>query len=217
MADLSLSAQAKVLRVIQELTFERVGGEEKIEVDVRIIAATNKEIEKEIKAGRFREDLYFRLNVIPVYVPPLRQRLEDLPLLISYFMEKYRPPKVSAAKTLSESALRMLEAYSWPGNIREVKNFMERVNIMTEEPVISETAVAQYLGAISTERETARFREFEHLNLNQAKDEFEKEFILRKLREHKNNISKAAQSLGSTRATSTASSRNTESPSRRGK
>jgi two-component system, NtrC family, nitrogen regulation response regulator NtrX len=195
-ADLSLSAQAKVLRVIQELAFERVGGEEKIEVDVRIIAATNKVIQKEIKAGRFREDLFFRLNVIPVFVPPLRERLEDLPLLISYFMEKYKPPKVSAPKTLSENALRILEAYAWPGNIRELKNFMERVNIMTEEPVISESAVSQYLGAMSTERETTRLKDYEHLNLNQAKEEFEKEFITRKLREHRNNISKAAQALG---------------------
>jgi len=195
-ADLSLNAQAKVLRVIQELAFERVGGEEKIEVDVRIIAATNKVIQKEIKAGRFREDLFFRLNVIPVFVPPLRERLEDLPLLISYFMEKYKPPKVSAPKTLSENALRILEAYAWPGNIRELKNFMERVNIMTEEPVISESAVSQYLGAMSTERETTRLKDYEHLNLNQAKEEFEKEFITRKLREHRNNISKAAQALG---------------------
>ncbi len=195
-ADLSLNAQAKVLRVIQELAFERVGGEEKIEVDVRIIAATNKVIQKEIKAGRFREDLFFRLNVIPVFVPPLRERLEDLPLLISYFMEKYKPPKVSAPKTISENALRILEAYAWPGNIRELKNFMERVNIMTEEPVISESAVSQYLGAMSTERETTRLKDYEHLNLNQAKEEFEKEFITRKLREHRNNISKAAQALG---------------------
>ncbi|MBN2352290.1 MAG: sigma-54-dependent Fis family transcriptional regulator [Spirochaetales bacterium] len=195
-ADLSLSAQAKVLRVIQELTFERVGGEEKIEVDVRIIAATNKDIQKEIKAGRFREDLFFRLNVIPVFVPPLRERLSDLPFLISYFMEKYKPPKVSEPRTLSENAMRTLEAYAWPGNIRELKNFMERVNIMTEEPVISEAAVAQYLGAMSTERDTARLKEFEHLNLNQAKEEFEKEFITRKLHEHKSNISKTAQALG---------------------
>jgi two-component system nitrogen regulation response regulator NtrX len=195
-ADLSLSAQAKVLRVIQELAFERVGGEEKIEVDVRVIAATNKDIEKEIKAGRFREDLYFRLNVIPVYVPPLRERLEDLPLLIAYFMEKYKPPKLSEPKKLSPGALHMLEAYAWPGNIRELKNFMERVNIMTEEPVISEDAVAQYLGAISTEREPGRLKEYSHLNLSQAKDQFEKEFITQKLREHKNNISKAAQALG---------------------
>jgi two-component system nitrogen regulation response regulator NtrX len=195
-ADLSLSAQAKVLRVIQELTFERVGGEEKIEVDVRIIAATNKHIEKEIKAGRFREDLFFRLNVIPVFVPSLRERLEDLPLLIGYFMDKYKSPKEPAPKKLSTEALRMLEAYVWPGNIRELKNFMERVNIMTEEPVISEAAVAQYLGAVSAGEKSGRLKEYEHLNLTQAKDEFEKEFITQKLRENKNNISKAAQALG---------------------
>jgi two-component system nitrogen regulation response regulator NtrX len=195
-ADLSLSAQAKVLRVTQDLSFERVGGEEKIEVDVRIVAATNKDIEKEIKEGRFREDLFFRLNVIPIFVPPLRERIEDLPLLIDYFMEKYKPPKAPAPRTLSEKAMHVLKEYSWPGNIRELKNFMERVNIMTDDEVISETAVNQYLGAVSPGNESSRLKDFERMQLNQAKDKFEKEFITQKLKENKNNISKTAQALG---------------------
>jgi two-component system, NtrC family, nitrogen regulation response regulator NtrX len=195
-ADLSLSAQAKVLRVTQDLSFERVGGEQKIEVDVRIIAATNKDIEQEIKAGRFREDLFFRLNVIPVRVPSLRDRVSDLPLLIAYFMDKYKPPKVVAPKKLSAKALQVLAAYAWPGNIRELKNFMERVNIMTEEPIISELAVAQYLGAVSLDSGSGRLKDFEQMNLTQAKDEFEKEFIMQKLKENKNNVSKTAQALG---------------------
>ena len=195
-ADLSLSAQAKVLRVTQDLSFERVGGEQKIEVDVRIIAATNKDIEKEIRAGRFREDLFFRLNVIPIHVPPLRERIGDLPLLIGYFMEKFRPPKASSVRKLSDKAMRMLEAYAWPGNIRELKNFMERVNIMTEEEIITEAAVAQYLGAVSTEQGSGRLKDFEKMNLSQARDEFEKEFITQKLKENNNNISRTAQALG---------------------
>ncbi len=196
MADLSLSAQAKVLRVTQDLSFERVGGEEKIEVDVRIVAATNKEIEKEIKTGRFREDLFFRLNVIPIHVPPLRERIGDLPLLIAYFMEKYKPPKASAPRRLSDKAIHMLEAYAWPGNIRELKNFMERVNIMTEDDLITEVAVAQYLGAVSSDPGSGRLKDFERMNLTQAKDEFEKEFITQKLKENNNNISRTAQALG---------------------
>jgi two-component system nitrogen regulation response regulator NtrX len=195
-ADLSPSAQAKVLRVTQELSFERVGGEDKIEVDVRIIAATNKEIEKEIKGGRFREDLFFRLNVIPILVPPLRERIDDLPLLVDYFMKKYQPPKLSAPKKMSPRAMEILVDYAWPGNIRELKNFLERVNIMTEDDMIGEEAVALYLGAISTDPTSVYLREYENMNLNQAKDEFEKEFIMIKLKENENNISRTAQSLG---------------------
>ncbi|HEQ71915.1 MAG TPA: sigma-54-dependent Fis family transcriptional regulator [Spirochaetia bacterium] len=195
-ADLSLSAQAKVLRVTQELSFERVGGEDKIEVDVRIIAATNKDIEKEIKNGRFREDLFFRLNVVPILVPPLRERKEDITLLVDYFMKKYQPPKMSAPKKLSGEALGMLMNYDWPGNIRELKNFMERVNVMTEGEVIGEDAVSQHLGALTLEDTGSSIKEFEDMNLTQAKEEFEKEFILRKLKENDFNISRTAHSLG---------------------
>ena len=126
----------------------------------------------------------------------MRERIGDLPLLIGYFMEKFRPPKASSVRKLSDKAMRMLEAYAWPGNIRELKNFMERVNIMTEEEIITEAAVAQYLGAVSTEQGSGRLKDFEKMNLSQAKDEFEKEFIIQKLKENNNNISRTAQSLG---------------------
>jgi two-component system nitrogen regulation response regulator NtrX len=136
-ADMSLSTQAKVLRVLQEMKFERIGGEKSVSVDVRVIAATNKNIQEEIRTGRFREDLYFRINVIPIFVPPLRERTEDLQALIDYFMVKFKRSAESETKRFSEDAIRLLQTYFWPGNVRELKNFIERINIMTEENVIS--------------------------------------------------------------------------------
>jgi two-component system nitrogen regulation response regulator NtrX len=195
-ADLSLNAQAKVLRVIQELVFERIGGEEQITVDVRLIAATNKNIEDEIKNGKFREDLFFRLNVIPIFVPPLRERLEDLDELINYFLAKYKNPKFSKSKKISPEAMHILKTYYWPGNIRELKNFMERINIMTEEQVISPAMVNQYLGAIETKEDNNFLDTFAEMRLNQAKDNFEKEFIIQKLKDNHYNISKTAEVLG---------------------
>lgn len=195
-ADLSLNAQAKVLRVIQELIFERIGSEEQISVDVRLIAATNKNIEEEIKKRKFREDLYFRLNVIPIIVPPLRERLEDLDELIAYFMKKYKHPKFPKPKKISPDAMNILKSYHWPGNIRELKNFMERINIMTEEQVILPATVNQYLGAIETDAPDSYLHAFSEMKLNQAKDQFEKEFIVQKLKSNSNNISKTAEILG---------------------
>ncbi len=195
-ADLSLNAQAKVLRVIQELIFERIGSEEQISVDVRLIAATNKNIEEEIKKRKFREDLYFRLNVIPIIVPPLRERLEDLDELIAYFMKKYKHPKFPKPKKISPDAMNILKSYHWPGNIRELKNFMERINIMTEEQVILPATVNQYLGAIETDAPDSYLHAFSEMKLNQAKDQFEKEFIVQKLKNNSNNISKTAEILG---------------------
>ncbi|MBN1797023.1 MAG: sigma-54-dependent Fis family transcriptional regulator [Spirochaetales bacterium] len=195
-ADLSLNAQAKVLRVIQELIFERIGGEEQISVDVRLIAATNKNIEEQIKKGKFREDLYFRLNVVPIFVPPLRERLEDIEELITYFMKKYKHPKYPQPKKISSDAMTILKSYHWPGNIRELKNFMERINIMTEEQVILPATVNQYLGAIETEAPDTMLHAFSDMKLNQAKDQFEKEFIVHKLKDNSFNISKTAEILG---------------------
>jgi two-component system nitrogen regulation response regulator NtrX len=195
-ADLTLNAQAKVLRVIQELVFERIGGEEQISVDVRLIAATNKNIEEEIKAGRFREDLFFRLNVIPIVIPPLRERIEDLEELITYFMNKYKQPKYAEPKKISAEAVKILKSYHWPGNIRELKNFMERVNIMTEEQVITPENVNQYLGAKEPDTADSSLESFNAMKLNEAKDSFEKEFILQKLKDNEFNISKTAEILG---------------------
>ena len=196
-ADMSLSAQAKVLRAIQEFKFERIGGEEAISVDVRLIAATNKDIQEEIAQGRFREDLFFRLNVVPIEVPPLRERLEDLSDLIEYFMQKYRPQDGGKAKTISKAAERRLLEYPWPGNIRELKNFIERINIMVDEEEISEETLEYYLGErTNTGSGNGWLDEFQDMKLQEAKNEFEKSLIERALEENGNNISRTAEVLG---------------------
>ena len=195
-ADMSLSTQAKVLRVIQELKFERVGGEESISVDVRLIAATNKEIEKEIQAKRFREDLYFRLNVIPIFVPPLRARIEDIDELVVYFMKKFKLPSRSEPKVVSEDALGLLKRYSWPGNIRELKNVIERVNIMNDEDVISAGTLRKYLPVKTKHHVNSWLYEFEKLKLNTARERFESEFIKLKLESNDYNLNHTAKDLG---------------------
>jgi two-component system nitrogen regulation response regulator NtrX len=195
-ADMSLSTQAKVLRATQELKFERIGGEESISVDVRIIAATNKALEEEVRAGRFREDLYFRLAVIPIRVPSLRERIEDLPLLIAYFMDKFRHPAQGPVKSLDQAALDDLAAYSWPGNIRELKNFVERINIMVAEQTITREHVTRFLGRREAEPEETLLSRYAAMTLADARDSFEKELIETRLRENGNNITRTAQQLG---------------------
>jgi two-component system nitrogen regulation response regulator NtrX len=197
-ADMSLSTQAKVLRVLQEMTFERIGGEKSVSVDVRVIAATNKNIQEEIRAGRFREDLYFRINVIPIFVPPLRERTEDLQALIDYFMEKFKRPAEAEAKRFSEGALQLLQTYFWPGNVRELKNFTERINIMTEEKVISSDSVRRYLTSRTDWEKDEVLKGFESMKLNEAKDEFEREFLVKKLEENEQNIARTSRALGIT-------------------
>jgi two-component system nitrogen regulation response regulator NtrX len=197
-ADMSLSTQAKVLRVLQEMKFERIGGEKSINVDVRVIAATNKNIQEEIRTGRFREDLYFRINVIPIFVPPLRDRIEDLMELIDYFMGKFSRPTDQAAKRFSDDALELLRNYSWPGNIRELKNFIERINIMTEEKVISADSVRRFLTSRTDWEKDELLKGFESMKLNEAKDEFEREFLVKKLEENEQNITRTSRALGIT-------------------
>jgi len=195
-ADLSLAAQAKILRAIQEMRFQRVGGEELITVDVRIVAATNKDIISEIREGNFREDLYFRLNVIPIHVPSLRERQEDIPILVDYFMKKYRDAPDAQPRQFHPESLSILTEYSWPGNVRELKNFIERINIMTDEDEIGSEVVRFYLGEVESEKRTGELDEYLELGLNEAKDTFEKRYIVQKLAENNYNISRTAQSLG---------------------
>ncbi len=197
-ADMSLSTQAKVLRAIQELKFERIGGEELISVDVRIIAATNKNIEEEIKAKRFREDLYFRLNVIPIVVPPLRERIDDIDELVDYFMKKFKPPAAPNPKRMSAGAMEVLKSYHWPGNIRELKNVIERVNIMSDEEVISASTIERYLGTTVKSAKSGWLRNFEDMKLAEARDLFEKEVISGKLLVNDYNLTKTARDLGIT-------------------
>jgi len=196
-ADMSLSAQAKVLRAVQEGRFERIGGEGTLTVDVRIISATNKEVPLEVAAGRFREDLFYRLNVIPITVPPLRDRREDLPLLIDYFFRKYRGTTGQAIPSFTPEALSVLQSHPWPGNIRELKNYLERLSLMTSDLEIDAEEAKSFLGNGKHDPTlTSPLTPWSHLGLNDAKDAFEKAFIEEKLRENRYNVSRTAQTLG---------------------
>lgn len=197
-ADMSLDAQAKVLRVIQEMTFVRVGGEEPIHVDVRIISATNKDILGEVKAGRFREDLYFRLNVIPVTVPPLRERREDLPALIAYCQQRLAvDQKDTVQKHFSDQAMKLLTEHTWPGNIRELKNFIERVTILVDTEEVSEEAVRHFLGETSIHAPDALTElDYDSMKLGEAKEILEIRLIEHRLEENHYNVAQTAQALG---------------------
>lgn len=186
--DMSLQTQAKVLRVIETQEFQRVGGNKNINVDVRIIAATNKDLREEVKKGSFREDLFFRLNVIPLFVPPLRERKDDIPILVEYFLdslaEEYgKPPR----KILTE-ALKYLLSYDWPGNVRELKNVIERLVIMTPSNIIDAKNLF-----IHVEHEGSDY--FQYKTLKDARDAFEKDYITKKLEENNWNISRTAEIL----------------------
>ncbi len=189
-ADMSLLTQAKVLRILQERTFERVGGTETLEVDVRVIAATNKNLEQEIAEGRFREDLYYRLNVIPFHVPPLRERNEDVAILARSFVEEFCGESGTRPKELSDAALERLRRHAWPGNVRELRNLMERVVILTPGPRIDAGDLPATLGmaAPGNGRPPA--------SLEQARRDFEREFLRARLAEHDWNVSRTAEAIG---------------------
>ncbi|MGC8554315.1 MAG: sigma-54-dependent transcriptional regulator [Candidatus Acidulodesulfobacterium sp.] len=249
--DMSLRMQSKILRVLQEGKFQRVGGDSEIESDVRVIAATNKDLEEEIKSGRFRSDLFFRLNVIPLYIPPLRERKSDIPLLVNYFV------KIFSGKTgkleIDPSALDLMQNYSWPGNVRELKNIIERFSILNlhnkitaqdaaVELKIKYPAVAENNGKVIAEPESFIASEnaggfksaasndviaseakqspsnyssgenilpFENINeienimsadlFHHAKENFERAYLIRKLKENGNNVTKTAQVIGMSR------------------
>lgn len=185
--DMSLTAQAKVLRVIETQEFQRVGGSKNIKVDVRIIAATNKELIEEIKKANFREDLYFRLNVIPIYVPPLRERKDDIPLLIESFLKNFAQQYRQKPKKISKATLRAIMDYDWPGNVRELKNTIERLVIMTQSEIID-------LNYLSPFKES-KMDYSSYKTLREAREQFEKDFIIKKLQENNWNISKTSEDL----------------------
>ncbi len=196
-ADMSLSAQAKVLRAIQEMKFERVGGEQSISVDVRIIAATNKNIQEEIQKGNFREDLYYRLNVVPIHVPSLKDRREDIKLLVEYFMDRFNQIPDNPPKTISSEGMEVLMNYPWPGNVRELKNFIERINIMSDEEEIQKDTVQYFLNEIPSDTGGSDvFSEYDGMKLNEAKETFERRFLIRSLERCGYNISRTAEELG---------------------
>jgi two-component system nitrogen regulation response regulator NtrX len=192
-ADMSLKTQAKVLRVLQEQVMERVGGTQRIKVDVRVLAATNKDLPSEIRAGRFREDLYFRLNVIPIYVPPLRDRQQDIPLLAEHFMALLAAEYGRRPKRLAPEAAARLQQYAWPGNVRELRNVIERLIIM----VGGDTITAQDLGFLGRDGvPEAASHQGPVQPLAEARDNFEKEYILQTLAAQQGNMSRTAEVLG---------------------
>jgi two-component system, NtrC family, nitrogen regulation response regulator NtrX len=195
-ADLSLPAQAKVLRVLQEMRFERLGGEKTISVDVRVIAATNKDIRAEIAAGRFREDLYFRLAVVPIHMPSLRDRREDVPELCRHFLAKAAAAG-APEREISAEGLALLSSRAWPGNVRELANFVERLAVMSDERLVSAETVAKVLGGGARERpEPLVPHRYGALALAEARELFERDYLVQKLRECDYNVARAADASG---------------------
>ncbi len=188
--DMSLKTQSKVLRVLEEQRFEPVGSNQPVSVDVRVIAATNKHLEEEIARSSFREDLFYRLNVIPFVVPPLRERPEDIPTLARYFLAEFSAGYGRKLRELSEGALEILLRYPWPGNVRELKNLVERLVIMCPQPRIEPHHLPPELfrGAVGPQRAYA--------SLQEARAAYEREFILRKLEENQWNMTRTALALG---------------------
>ncbi len=189
--DMSLEAQAKVLRILQEKKFQRVGGSQTIEVDVRVIAATNRNLDEDIKAGRFREDLFHRINVIPIHMPALRERREDVGALVNHFGETFVREGGYSKKILSDQAYEKMQAYNWPGNVRELRNFVERLYILTPGDFVDvhDLKIAGLQSDLNSQFNTES-------SFRKARAEFEKEFLIQKINENGGNISKTAEAIG---------------------
>lgn len=194
--DMSLKTQAKILRILQEQSFEPVGSAETIEVDVRVLAATNKDLKEEIAEGRFREDLYYRINVVPFHLPPLRERGQDILLLAEHFMKSIAIDLGEEPKVLSQEVKDHFRTHNWPGNVRELRNLLERLYIMVSSVEVRE----EDLGSAFDLRPQVGTASFDFggaaVTLKQAKTDFEKCFILEKLEEHNWNVSKTADAIG---------------------
>lgn len=200
--DMSLKTQAKILRILQEQKFERVGGSKTISVDVRVLAATNKDLEQEIENGNFRADLFYRLNVVPIHVPPLRERLEDIPLLVADFISD-NAKKGLGQKEFSRPAMQAMLQHDWPGNVRELRNFIERVIIMCPDEVIGEEIVLQLLGRSGSpimQPAASLPQSYHALSYREAKKAFERDFLRSRLDENDGNISQTAEQIGMERS-----------------
>jgi two-component system nitrogen regulation response regulator NtrX len=192
--DMSLRTQAKILRVLQEQSFERLGGEETIKVDVRVIAATNKNLQIEIANGRFREDFFYRLNVVPFHLPPLRERTEDLEELTMHFLKIMAQDLKEPEKMIDPEVFSVLKHYPWPGNIRELRNLIERLCILVPGDTITRADLPENLD-FESESLTLESRN-DASSLKEAKSDFERAFILDKLQENQWNVSKTAEAIG---------------------
>lgn len=190
--DMSLRTQAKVLRVLEEQRFEPVGAQNSIQVDVRVVAATNKTLEQEIDRGNFREDLFYRLNVIPFHVPPLRERLEDVPILADYFLREFTAAYGRKPKELTPQAYEALAEHHWPGNVRELRNMIERIVILNPQVRIDARHIPLNASRKGVpERNTDRFG-----SLQEVRESVEREYILKKLEETSGNVTRTAELLG---------------------
>ncbi|MGE5085242.1 MAG: sigma-54-dependent transcriptional regulator [Bacillota bacterium] len=192
--DMNKEVQAKLLNYLDEKKYRRVGGTEVIENDVRVIAASSKDLEKEVKEGRFREDLYYRLNVIPFRVPALREHTEDIPVLVSYFSDNVSRESGYPKKAISEKAMAKMLSYQWPGNVRELKNFIERVYILTPGEFV-DVHDLRFAGLIDKDDEQG-FEMQDLSTFREARAQFEKEYLLRKISENGGNISRTAEVIG---------------------
>lgn len=198
--DMSLKAQAKVLRVLEYGEIQRLGGSQTLHVDVRVIAATNKSLEKEIEDAAFRQDLYYRLNVVPIIVAPLRNRLDDLPLLIHHFVERFHRDNARSPKTIDPSAIRVMQSYDWPGNIRELKNIVERLLIMVPRDVVTSDDVSAVLPVtreVVTEIDATSIslQPQSNSSLQKMVDEAEKSLVLQALEANRWNVKQTAEQL----------------------
>ncbi|MFH2092042.1 MAG: sigma-54 dependent transcriptional regulator [Pseudomonadota bacterium] len=195
--DMNINTQAKILRALESKTFQRIGGGRTLHMDVRIIASTNKDLDQEIKAGNFRQELFFRLNVIPIHVPSLRNRKEDIPLLLNIFLEKFAKQAGGSKKTLSQEAIELLTDHEWQGNVRELKNLVERLSIMVESDHIEIPDIPQPYNPEYTIVEPAGHTLFsEDDDLDQARVKFEREFFKQKLAGEQGDLKSMARKLG---------------------
>jgi two-component system nitrogen regulation response regulator NtrX len=191
--DMSLKTQSKVLRTLEEQRFTPVGGDEPVTVDARVIASTNKDLEEEISKGNFREDLFYRLNVIPFYVPPLRERTEDIPLLARFFLKEFAATYSRRSREITDDAIETLMRYAWPGNVRELRNVIERIVIMN--PTVTKLD-RKHLPPLVYRDGSRRALGGDFSTLHQARAAYERDFILKKLDENHGNVTRTAEVLG---------------------
>ncbi len=189
---MSLSAQAKVLRVLQEQQFERVGGNETITVDVRVISGTNIDVRRAIEEGKFREDLYYRLNVIPIEAPTLLDRMEDVEVLMNYFLKKFSEEHGMGLKEISDEGLNVLRTHTWPGNVRELKNVIERLVVMVPGEVIGGDDIRKHMESYDYDDLVVN----DISPLKKAREGFEKDYIMAALKKNGKNITGTARDLG---------------------
>lgn len=204
-SDMPLETQGKIIRVIQDQTFHRVGGRDEINVDVRIVASSNQDLQKAMQNGNFRQDLYYRLSVVPVHIPPLRERQNDIPQLCDYFIEQYAKTSGTPPRHLSEATIAAIQGYDWPGNVRQLKNAIEWIMIMTTTPVEQKIKPDQLPpqimgGNAQPDSKSISHKDIAGMSLKQAREQFEREYLDMQISRFGGNISKTAAFVGMERS-----------------